>query len=257
MFLSLGWATSDAHGELTVCDPVPGKYTVYLSGPSDSKDLFPDSAAQSTFLNKFQFELQRDTKWIQTPGVAVSFKVCSGRLPAMDGTDFDAVTVKSMEEGRVIMEVWGRLANESTGVVAPTGYAQLNYFLVPVSFAAKADQPNASALERLEYRHDRPAAAPNFVDFLIAHRSDLDALAAAAIGFDLLDSGKFESAQENLCIAVRKLQARTGDDIAAIRDTVTEWAGRAIKKAKADPGYSKTGKLQLYSPSDPCSSGRP
>lgn len=250
-----------ARAALVDCQPVSGRFTVFLSEPSGT--LLSQPAQLRQFLQQLQFELDqnRDARWVQSPGTDVRFIACPGRVPALDGQDFGRDIVDALHTRRVLLEVWGLLSSAPGADGKPQTQAQMNYLLVPLQQAAneQAGASAASALQRLRYPEAGAAPTSDPV-LLIARPADIDAFVASAFGMKLLRERSFELAHRNLCraghllaaIARRPLTGRSRDDLARLREQVRSSAGQAVSQAKADAAYPRTGLLRLRDATTPC-----
>jgi hypothetical protein len=240
------------------CAPVSGSFTIYLSAPS----MTPGSRENAQdLLNLLQWELDqhRDNKWVRPTSTDVHFVACPNRVWTPEALEFGSQQIETLYDGRVLLEIWGLLAVETTGGTQPRRSARMNYLLVPIRFAANQSEPAAPSLQRLPYP-DQGAAAEDFVQ-LIAQPRDIDAFVAAALGVKLVrEKREYETAYQNLCrastllnaITKRPLVGRTRDDLIALRAFVIESAGRAVTEGRAVPNYLRTGTLWLHDPKDPC-----
>jgi len=235
--------------------PAGGQFTVFLSEPGPGPALV-ERAQVRRFLERLQFELDqnRDGRWINAPASQVRFVACFNRAPALDGQDFNATLVEGLHTQRVLLEVWGALANDGGALTA-----QMNYLLVPIRFAADQREAMPAPLQRLRYPEAGAAAVSDPVQ-LIARPLDIDAFVAAALGFKLLREKSLEPAHANLCrahelleaIARRPLTGRTKTDVAALDGFVLQSAGEAIRAAVTDPRYPAAGVLRLHDAVKPC-----
>lgn len=261
--LCAAWALSclaaGAGAAIVDCQPVAGRFTVFLSEPSGG---LLNEAKTREFLQKLQFELDqnRDGQWVRSPSTDVRFVACFGRAPALDGQDFKPALVDELHTRRVLLEVWGLLGSEPAAGGAAQPSAQMNYLLVPLQQQAALQQQGLpAALQRLRYPEPGAAAVQDPVQ-LIARPLDIDAFVAAAFGFKLLRERNHELAYSNLCrahsllerVARRGLSGRARTDVAELRDFVRLSAGQALSQAFADPRYPATGVLRLQQPEQPC-----
>ncbi|CAN5237858.1 hypothetical protein BH11PSE10_BH11PSE10_01300 [soil metagenome] len=245
------------------CPPAQGagRFSVFLSEPSGGALT---AAQLKPFLQRLQFELDRnrDGQWINAPSTDVSFVACPGRAPALDGQDFNATLVDGLQSRGVLLEVWGLFDSEPGVGGAPRLSAQMNYLLVPLQFAVNQREAAPTALQRLRYPEAGTAAQSPVQDpvQLISRPLDIDAFVATAFGYKLLRGRSYEPAHANLCranslletMARRPLAGRSKTELAGLRAFVLESAGRAVREALADPGYSKSGVLRLQNPARPC-----
>jgi hypothetical protein len=248
----------NARAGIVECEPPPGGYTVFLSEPSFPASVFASKDQLRAFLQRLQFELdqRRDGHWVNSPSTEVQFVVCINRAPALDGREFVPSLVESLYSGRVLLEIWGQLDATPAAGGPSRLWAQINYLLVPIQFASDLKETAPRALQRLEYLDPQ---AGDFVQ-LIARPRDIDAFVAAALGFKLLRERQRELAHENLCRAGtlltqmvrRNMGPGTLKDLNALHSFVLASAARAIKEAKADSAYSKTGVLRLQNEEQPC-----
>lgn len=260
--LSLLCGAAPARAALVDCQPVPGRFTVFLSEPSGSLLSQPGQPRQ--FLQQLQFELDqnRDARWVLSPGSDVRFVACPGRAPALDGQDFGREIVDALHTRRVLLEVWGQLSGASGPDGKPQPQAQMNYLLMPLQQAAN-EQAGAgggsAALQRLRYPEAGAAPTPDPVQ-LIARPSDIDAFVASAFGLKLLRERSYELAHRNLCragqllaaIARRPLVGRSKEELARLREQIASAAGQAVSQAKADAAYPRLGLLRLREAARPC-----
>ncbi len=247
-----------AQAAIVECDPVPGQFTVFLSEPTG---LMTDKAQLRQFLQKLQFELDqgRDARWINAQTTEVRFVSCFNRAPALDGSEFSTSLVDGLHSGRVLLEIWGTLANEAVSGEPPRLSAQMNYLLVPMRFATDQREPSAPALQRLRYPEQGAQPTADAVQ-LISRPLDIDAFVASALGFKLLREQSLDLAHANLCrahallgvIAKRPLAGRSKADLAALHQFVLDGAGQAVRQALAEPRYPKTGLLRLQLPAQAC-----
>lgn len=245
-----------ANAAIVECRPVPGSYTVFLSEPAYTPDVFESKDQLRASMQQLHFELdqRRDGQWIRSPNTDVRFVLCPNRAPALDGQEFTPALIEALYNGRVLLEIWGRLDAERTSGRASNLSAQVNYLLVPMQYAVDLRETPPMALQRLEY-----PAAEDFVR-LLSRSQDIDAFVAAAFGFKLLRERKYELAHRNLCrasalsrkIEQRQLGGRTKTDVGALRAFVLQSAQRAIDDAVKNPEYSLDGQLRLQDRQDPC-----
>lgn len=237
------------------CAPAGGQFTVFLSEPGPGPAL-AERAQVRRFLERLQFELDqnRDGRWINAPASEVRFVACFNRAPALDGQDFNATLVEGLHSQRVLLEIWGALANDG-GTLS----AQMNYLLVPIRFAADQRETVPAPLQRLRYPEAGAATVTDPVQ-LIARPLDIDAFVAAALGFKLLREKSLEPAHANLCrahellraISKRPLTGRTKLDVAALDGFVLRSAGEAVRAAVSDARYPAGGVLRLHDAARPC-----
>jgi hypothetical protein len=254
------FATADAEATIVQCREVKNSFTVFLSEPSYSPDAFQSRDQLENFLQRLQFELdqERDGRWVSSPKTDVRFVMCVKRAPELDGQEFIPSLIDDMYHKRVLLEIWGELRMEHANDEKKL-FAQMNYLLVPMKYAANQNEAAPAALQRLVYSDASSANTPGYVE-LIAQPQDIDAFVAAAFGFKLLREHNQELAHRNLCrasallktVEEHQLPSRTRKSIQSLRQFVTDSARSAIEDAHGDPKYSKTGVLWLHDPQHPC-----
>jgi hypothetical protein len=246
--------------QIVECTPKIGGFSVFLSRPANWQNVFKNETQLTDFLEELQFRLDQkeDGAWVNAPGASVQFVICYNRSPKLDNDDdFAPTIIENMHNKRVLLEIWGKLNEESAGGDGKIT-AQMNYLLVPVKFAVNRQEMKVNALQRLLYSDDAKASADSFAN-LISGARDIDAFVAAAFGFKLLREHDYILAHSNLCHASGLLReaskrttlARARQNIDALRQEVNQSASRAISEAKKDPKFAAS-ILSIQNPNEPC-----
>jgi len=265
LYTTLAIVSAQGHASLQDCQPPEAaQYVVFLSEPEFTPEAFESRAKMLFFYNRLQEYLDQHRD-LEMAGIShVPFRVarCEGRIPAIDGKDFDRKMVRSLYSRGVVIEIWGMLDARRVNNQRTNLSAQMNYLLVPVKFRALEDSKDLPGIHRFNYP-DTEIVATDFIDLI--SNSDLHAFVAAAIGVMAFEDEEYQTAHEMLCKANPQLghiqerlsaepttQAQS-EKIERLRGFLLNLAGEAIVKARNKPGTIPIF-AKLQDEKNPCSS---
>jgi len=248
LYTTLAIASAQGHAALQDCQPPEAaQYVVFLSEPEFTPEAFESRAKMLFFYNRLQEYLDQHRD-LEMAGIShVPFRVarCEGRIPAIDGKDFDRKMVRSLYSRGVVIEIWGMLDARRVNNQRTNLSAQMNYLLVPVKFRALEDSKDIPGIHRFNYP-DTEIVATDFIDLI--SNSDLHAFVAAAIGVMAFEDEEYQTAHEMLCkanpqlghieerLAAEPTTHAQSEKIKKLRGFLLNLAGEAIVKARNKPG---------------------
>jgi len=248
LYTTLTIVSEQAHASMRDCQaPEAAQYVVFLSEPEFTPEAFESRAKMLLFYNRLQEYLDQHRD-LEMAGIShVPFRVarCEGRIPAIDGKDFNRRVVRSLYIRGVVIEIWGMLDAKRVNSQRTNLSAQMNYLLVPVKLRALEDSKDLPGIHRFNYP-DTEIVATDFIDLI--SNSDLHTFVAAAIGVMAFKDEAYQTAHEMLCKAYPQLghiQERLAakpptkaqsKEIKKLRDFLLNLAGEAIVKARNLPG---------------------
>ncbi len=255
-------ALQPATAEIIDCHhaSVRGSYKIYIDEPSYAQAAFQSDQELKIFLDRLWFLLDQDRErhWLEGDNSAVQYVICRGRIPSIDGQEFDQNLVEMLYNQGIILEIWGTLNARIHQGKIKDRQAHIGYLIVPLQFTRYSDQRGPSGIHILQYPEHGSPVATDFLE-LFKHTNDIDAFVAVGLGIKSLKTGKFDIAQGNLCKAKllleqlqsRNISSRQKKKLTELSQFVTTKLTEVIRSAQTDDTYGD-GPLGLLDPATPC-----
>ncbi len=247
------------YAQLRDCDAGQNTFKVFIDEPFYSKNIFSDDREMEVFFRQLSafLDFERQRLWIETSDKSVHFLFCKGRIPSVDGHEFDKAVVSQLYNRGVILEIWSTLnARLQQGVVTDRE-AQINYLMMPVQFSFNADRSGPVGMHGYRYPQAQGAMQQSFYDFYKGSL-DIDAFVSVGLGLKSMRKGDYDVAEKNFCKAKLLLQQVRNRDISPtqknklleLENYVSQSAGKTVEAAQQDSAYR--GSLKLLNPQRPC-----
>lgn len=233
-------APPDAGAQLADCrsiQAVTQDYVVVLSAVSTLGNLPPD---QLEILRKrllFKLETSEETLKLQGERRGLRHADCPNRKPT-DGSEFDVRTVDALNSEKVVLELWGTVVPATSAANKPT--LRMNFAVIPL---LKQGAPAPDGRPRVVIPREGATNIDELAELLQQGASEVDGLAALAVGLRYLRDGRFDTSLRLLCEAQDhlgrsvKTQGTGAATWEALRQFAVESVARVFDEALRDPSY--------------------
>jgi hypothetical protein len=211
-------------------------YVVVLSNVSALGTLPSADLDRLRFRLLFKLETSEETMKLQGERRGLRHADCPNRKPT-DGSEFDARAVDALNSEKVVLELWGTVVPASGAGAKPT--LHMNFAVIPLLKSGGA----VDGRLRVVIPREGAANVDELAELLVQGTTEVEALAALAVGLRYLRDGRFDTSLRLLCEAQDglarsvKRQGTAGASWEAMRQFAVDSVTKIFDEALRDPSY--------------------